>query len=306
MRSTRLAAAGTAVLAMATLGACGGSDALESDSGASSAAASDTIAVGSANFPENVLLANIYAGALEAKGVKVTKQLNIGSREVYIKALEDGSIDLIPEYSGNLLAYFDKATTATSPDEVLTQLKTKLPAALTVAEQSTAQDKDAVVVTKATADKYKLTSIADLAPVAKDLTLGGPPEWKTRATGVPGLKKIYDVEFGSFRELDAGGPLSINALKTGQVDAANIFTTDPNIAANNWVTLEDPKNLFLAGNVVPVVTKSKANATVTEALDGVSAKLTTENLTAMMKQVVLDKTDPETVAKQFLTENGLS
>jgi osmoprotectant transport system substrate-binding protein len=302
---TRLALVVTAATTLAlALSACGGSDALESGSD-SSPAASDTIAVGSANFPENVLLAEIYAGALEAKGVKVTKKLNIGAREVYLKALEDGSIDLIPEYNGYLLGYYDKNATASGPDEVLTALKAKLPATLTVADQATAEDTDAVVVTKETATKYNLTSIADLAPVASKLTLGGPPEWKTRATGVPGFKKVYGVTFGKFRSLDAGGTLSVNALKKGQVDAANIFTTDPNIAKNGWVALQDPKHLFLAANVVPVITKTKATPTVTAALNGVSAKLTTANLTEMMKRVVLDKEDPQTVAKDFLSSNGL-
>lgn len=294
------AAAVTVVLA---LSACGGSDALESgDSGEKAAA--DTIAIGSANFPENVLLANIYAGALEAKGVKVTKKLNIGAREVYLKALGDGSIDLIPEYNGYLLGYYDKNATATTPEEVLTQLKAKLPSTLTVLEQAAAEDTDGAVVTKATASKYGLKSIADLK--GKNLTLGGPPEWKTRATGVPGFKKVYGVTFKKFRTLDAGGTLSANALEKGQVDVANIFTTDPNIVSKGWVALEDPQHLFLAANVIPVITKTKASETVSGALNAVSAKLTTEQLLDMDKKVILDKDDPQTVAKDWLTTNGLA
>jgi osmoprotectant transport system substrate-binding protein len=306
MMRTRLAVMVTTATALAlALSACGGSDALDPADGGS-AAPSGSITVGSANFPESVLLAEIYAGALEGKGVEVTTRLNIGAREVYLEALEDGSIDLIPEYNGYLLGYYDPQATASGPDAVLAELKTKLPGTLAVLDQSTAQDTDAVVVTKATADRYKLTSIGDLAPVAGDLTLGGPPEWKTRATGVPGLAEKYGVTFESFRSLDAGGPLSINALTNGQVDAANIFTTDPNIAQNNWVVLQDPENLFLAANILPVITKAKVTPTVSDALNAVSAALTTENLTEMLKQVVLDKADPQTVATQFLTTNNLS
>jgi osmoprotectant transport system substrate-binding protein len=135
--------------------------------------------------------------------------------------------------------------------------------------------------------------------------LGGPPEWKTRATGVPGLKKVYGLTFKSFKSLDAGGPLSVTALKKGQVQAANIFSTDPNIAAEGWVVLQDPKNLFAAQNVLPLINKTKATATVTGALNAVSAKLTTPVLADLVKQVVADKKDPEAVAKTFLSTNGL-
>ena len=299
----------TALLATAALAltACGGSgsDPLAT-SGDSSPAASDTIVVGSANFQENQLLAEIYAGALTAKGVKVEKKLNIGSRETYIPGLEDGSIDLIPEYSGVLLQYFKKDATEVSSDDVFSALKTAVPAKLTVLDQSAAEDKDAVVVTSETAQKYNLKSIGDLAPVGSKIVLGGPSEWKTRPTGVPGLKSKYGITFKSFKALDAGGPLTINALKKGTIQAGNIFSTDPNIPANNWVQLEDPKNLFAAQNVLPLINKAKANSTVTAALNAVSSKLTTPVLADLVKQVVLDKKDPETVAKDFLTQNSLS
>jgi osmoprotectant transport system substrate-binding protein len=305
MNRTRLAAVAAVAISALALTACGGSDALSSGDTAS-AAPSDTIVIGSANFDENALLAEIYAQALSAKGVKVTTKLRIGAREVYLKALGDGSIDMIPEYNGYLLGYYDKSATASAPDEVLTALKAKLPATLTVADQAQAQDTDGVVVTKATADKYHLTSIADLKAVASKLTLGGPPEWKTRATGLPGLKSKYGVVFGKYRTLDAGGTLSENALKKGTVDAANIFTTDPNIAKNGWVVLQDPNALFLAANVIPVITKTKATPTVTAALNAVSAKLTTDILTQLDAKVIIDKQDPETVAKEWVTSQGLA
>jgi len=288
--------------------ACGGSDPTSTATGgggSKSAAPASTIVIGSANFQESVILANIYEEALKAKGVKVSTKLNIGSREAYISALKDGSIDLIPEYSGTLLQFLDKTATAESPDDVFAALPAAMPTGLTVLDKSAAEDKDAIVVSKATAAKYNLTSIADLAKVAGKLTFGGPPEIKTRPDGLPGFKKNYNVVFGSFKSLDAGGPLSENALKNGQVDGADIFTTDPLITKNGWVVLADPKNNFAAQNVLPLINKAKATATVTAALNAVSAKLTTQDLIDLLTKVVQDKQDPNAAAKEWLTSKGL-
>ena len=298
-------AAGAALLVLA---ACGSSSnpTTPAGNGGGSSAPTDTIVVGSANFQENVVLADIYAEALKAKGVKVSTKLNIGSRETYIPALKDGSIDLIPEYSGVLLAYFDKTSTAVSSTDVLAGLQKAVPAPLTVLDQSSAEDKDAIVVTKATADKYHLTSIADLAAVANKLTLGAPPEFQTRADGIPGLKKFYNVIFKTFRKLDAGGPLTENGLKNGQIDAGDIFTTDPLIAQNGWVVLQDPKNLYTAQNVLPLINSKKASDTVKSVLNAISAKLTTDDLVALNEKVQINKQDPDAVAKDWLSSAGLS
>ncbi len=305
MNRTRIVLAFTASAAMLAVAACGSSDPLAPGGSTTTSSSGGTIIVGSANFPENQLLAEIYAGALTAKGIKVEKKLNIGSRETYIPALQDGSIDLIPEYTGVLAQYFNKDAKATDSEGVYTELKAAVPPTLTILDKSAAEDKDAVVVTKETATTLSLKSIADLESKAKDLTLGGPPEWKTRPTGVPGLKKVYNLDFKTFRPLDAGGPLSVQALKNGQVDAANLFTTDPSIAANGFVVLDDPKNLFAAQNVVPLITKSKVNETVSAALNAISAKLDTATLGELVKEVVVDKKDAEGVAKDFLAKNGL-
>jgi osmoprotectant transport system substrate-binding protein len=299
-----------AAIALLSVAACGSDDSSSpfatSGSSSSSSGGGAGVIVGSADFPESVLLAEIYAGALKAKGVNVTKKLSIGSREAYIPALQDGSIDLIPEYTGVLAQYFNKEAKATDSEGVYNELKAALPENLTVLDKSAAEDKDSVAVTKATADKLGLKSIADLQGKSQDLVLGGPPEWKTRPTGVPGLKNVYNLEFKSFRPLDAGGPLSVQALKNGQVDAANIFTTDPSIPANNFVVLEDPKSLFAAQNVVPLATKAKVNPTVESALNAVSAKLDTKTLTDLLSQVVTDKKDADAVAQEFLKANGLA
>ncbi|KQU65541.1 glycine/betaine ABC transporter substrate-binding protein [Phycicoccus sp. Root101] len=292
-------------MATAACGNSGGDPLASTSSSSSGSAAAGGITVGSADFPESALLAEIYAGALEAKGVKVTKKLNIGAREAYIPALQDGSIDLIPEYTGVLRDYFKKGQTGTDADAVYTELKSSVPAALTVLDKSAAEDKDALVMKKSRADELGVKSIADLKGKSQDLTVGGPPEWKTRDTGIPGFKKIYGLEFKQFRPLDAGGPLTLQALKNGQIDAGDLFTTDPSIAENDLVALEDPKNMYAAQNVVPLITKSKSNPTVEGALNAVSAKLDTTTLAALLKEVVSDKKDPDAVAKEFLSKNGL-
>jgi osmoprotectant transport system substrate-binding protein len=178
----------TAALVGATvvaLSACGiGKDPLAAGGGGSSEGA---IVIGSADFPESQLIATIYAEALKANGIDVSEKFNIGSRELYIPALRDGSIDLIPEYSGALLQYLDSKTTATASDEVATELEAKLPAGLVALESSPAEDKDVLAVKQETADKYSLETVEDLVEHADELTLGGPPEWKTRENGVAGL-----------------------------------------------------------------------------------------------------------------------
>lgn len=282
-----------------TVSACGGGgDPLEEDGGPATGADGDALIIGSANFPENVLLAEIYAAALSDAGVTVQTNLNIGNREAYMAGLEDGSIDLIPEYTGNLTLYVNEAAEATESDAVYAELQESLPDHLTVLEMADAEDKDSVVVTRATAEEFDLVSIGDLAPHAPNMVLGGPPEWRDRFTGVPGLEELYGLEFSSFRPLDAGSTLTVQALVNGQIDAGNIFTTDPAIAENDFVVLEDPENLFAAQNVVPLISTDKVTPEIEEALNTVSAALTTENLTEMMVQV--QDTDPATVAREFV------
>lgn len=290
-----------ALAAALTLTACGGGDdpLAEEDSDADAGGGGgDGLIIGSANFPENVLLAEIYAAALSDAGVEVTTNLNIGNREAYMAGLEDGSIDLIPEYTGNLTLFLDEAAEATESAEVYAELQEALPETLTVLEMAEAEDKDSVVVTAETAQDLGLTTIADLAPHAPNLVLGGPPEWRDRFTGVPGLQEVYGLEFAEFKPLDAGSTLTVQALVNGQIDAGNIFSTDPAIAENEFVVLEDPENLFAAQNVVPLISTDAVTPEIEEALNAVSAGLTTENLTEMMVQV--QDTEPADVAREFV------
>lgn len=305
-RSTGLIA--LAASAALVLAGCGGSDdALDtgSDDGGGD---SSTIVVGSANFPENELLMQIYAQALEATGVTVETKPNIGAREVYLEAFNAGDIDLLPEYNGALLAYLSPdgvADDISSPEQVYDALQAVLPEGSETLTQSDAEDKDTLTVTQETADQYSLASIADLAPVAGDLTIGAGPEFKDRFQGIVGLTDTYGVTFKEFKALDAGGPLVKTALTDGDIQVANVFSTDPAIVENDWVVLDDPDNLFLAQNIVPLITSDVVTDDVTAALDAVSAALTTEELTNLLKRVQDDKDDPSVVAKDFLADNDL-
>ncbi len=291
-----------AALAAAALAltACGGDP---TEAGASD---SDTIVVGSADFTEAEIVAEIYAQALEAKDVKVEKKLRIGAREAYVPALEDGEIDLIPEYTGNLLLYFDKNATATESGAVEDALEGALPDKLEVLEPAPAEDKDSYNVTKELSDSEGITSIGDLAKL-DPVKVGANPEFETRPYGVPGLKKVYGVKNVEFTAIsDAGGPATIKALKDGDVDVANIYSTTPSIAANDLVTLEDPENLIAAQNLIPLINEDKASDTVTDTLDAVSEQLTTEDLIELNGRVDGDeKASAATVAKEWLQDKGL-
>jgi osmoprotectant transport system substrate-binding protein len=305
-RFTKITAAAAVVAAILPLSACGGDPASGGGSGSTS---SPAITIGSANFPENQLLAEMYAQALEAKKVKVTRKFNIGARELYLKALKQGSINMIPEYNGAFLAALSPNGTVpqgvTTTQQVNQALEKVLPSGTEITTSSPAEDKDTLTVTGATASKYNLKSIEDLKPVAGKLVVGGGPEFKTRYQGLVGLEKVYGLKFKSFKPLDPGGPLTKAALKKNQIQVANIFSTDSTIQTDKLVVLDDPKNLFLAQNITPVIAKSKVKGDVKSTLNKVSAALTTEDLTKYLAEVAVDKKSYAAVAKEFLDANNL-
>ncbi|MDR7085858.1 osmoprotectant transport system substrate-binding protein [Aeromicrobium panaciterrae] len=292
---------GAAVAALGlSLAACG-SDPTDGDK-----AASDSITIGSAAFPENEIIAEIYAQGLEAKGIKVTKKLNIGAREAYIPALKNGEIDLLPEYSGNLLSYLDPKATATSEEDIEDALDDALPDNLEVLDAAKAEDKDSLNVTPEFASENSVKTIADLKNV-KGLTLGANPEFKERAYGIPGLEKVYGITGIKFVPIgDGGGPKTLKSLLDGDIDVADIYSTTPSILANKLVTLEDPENLIAAQQVIPLINDDKATDTVEDVLDAISAQLTTADLLDLnSKNQGPDKTAPAVLAKEWLTAKGL-
>ena len=273
----------------------------------SGGSASGSVVVGSANFPESELLAEVYAIALQDKGVKATTKLNIGDREVYYPQVVKGAITIFPEYNGSLLEdEVDPTSTAKTTAAVDAALTAKLPSSLEILNPAPAQDSDSMTVTAATAAKYHLKSIADLKPYASGWVLGAPSEFKTRPDGIAGLKANYGLTFKSFDPLDESGPLTLAALTSGKVQVADVFTTTPQIITDHLVSLSDPKSNFAAQNVIPLVYKADSNATITTTLNAISAKLTTSALLQMDNAVITDKQNYSTVATAFLKTIGIS
>jgi len=263
------------------------------------------VTVGSAAFPENVLLADIYASALKAKGLKVSVRFNVGSREVLYQQVQQGSLTVLPEYDGALLAYLDSKTRAATTADINAALRAKLPARLEILDSSPAEDKNTLVVTAATAAQDKLASIADLAPYAPSMSIGGPPKFKERYQGLPGLKDKYGLTFKSFASLDTAGPITVKALAGSSVQVATLFTTDPNIASRGFKVLADPEQVFTAQNVTPLAYRGSMTPVATATLNAVSAKLDTAALAGMMTQIMNQKRDIDVVAGDWLKGAGL-
>jgi osmoprotectant transport system substrate-binding protein len=299
----RLALTAVAVGAALALSGCASGDPLDSGSsgGTGGSGGEDTIVVGSQAYYSNEIIAEIYAQALENGGLTVERQFQIGQRDAYLPALEDGEVDVFPEYTGNLLQFYDPKTTATKSDDVYAALQEALPKTLTVLDQSPATDQDSYNVTRAFADQYQVASIADLSKVDVPLVLGGPPELQERPYGPTGLKEKYglDVTF------NATGDTTVDALVAGTINVANVFSADPRISSQKLVTLEDPEGLFLASNVVPLVTADIADK-IADILNPVSAALTPEGLVELNVQSVDEKRSSKDVAADWLKENGLT
>ncbi|NUP48589.1 MAG: ABC transporter substrate-binding protein [Catenulispora sp.] len=263
------------------------------------------ITVGSANFPENVLLADIYASALSAKGLKVSTKFNVGSREVLYQQVQSGSISVLPEYNGALLGYLDAKSRAASTEEVNAELAARLPPPMEILDSSPAEDKNALVTSSATATKNHLESIADLAPYAASMTIGGPPEFKTRYQGLPGLKDKYGLTFKDFASLDTAGPITVKALVDDTVQVATLFTTDPNLVTHDFKVLTDPEQVFSAQNVTPLAYRASMTPVAVQTLNTVSAKLNTAALVDMMAKIQNEKKDIDVVADAWLKSVGL-
>lgn len=309
MTTSRLRSLPALLLALVlSLSACGADDPLaepEADE-AQTTEEPGAITVGSADFPEAVLLGNMAAQALEARGFEVETQLNLGSREIYFPAMQSGDIDVLLDYAGALLSFLTEGTDSTDVDEIMEELRAELEGEdIVVLDPSEAENRNSLVVTQETAEEYDLTTVSDLAPVAGELVMGGPPEYRERRIGLPGLDEVYGIEFAEFRDLDAGGPLTIAALEQGDIDVGALFTTQGIIEEQGWVVLEEDEPLIPAENIIPVVRTEVLTDEVAEVLEEIAAALTTEQLTELNRRMEVDREDPEAVAQDWLTEHGL-
>jgi osmoprotectant transport system substrate-binding protein len=310
-RSTVLGAACALIVLLTACGSGGDGDKGNNPGGgnvACTGGSGKSLTVGvSGAFTENVLVAEMYSQVLENCGYSISKKLDIGSREISDAALEKGDIDIKPEYLSSELAFVDPSAPASGdPAAVAAKLRPLLAdKGIALLDYSPAADQNVFVVTGDTASKYNLETVDDLASVAGQLTLGGPPECPKRPFCAIGLKKVYGVTFGDFKALDTGGPETVQALDAGAIDVGLLFSTNPIIQSKGWVVLKDDKHLQSADNIAPVVKQSSVDDTIKNALDKVSQALTTDELTQLISRVDVDREDASDVATSFLQDHNL-
>ncbi|HEX4219812.1 MAG TPA: ABC transporter substrate-binding protein [Acidimicrobiales bacterium] len=302
MSLKKLLLAGTAALLLSVL-------ALPAAS--SGAAAKPTIIIGSTNFEEQAIVSNLYGDVLQKAGYTVKVEPALGTRQVVVPALEKGQLDLEPDYAGTLLDYLNGGAVVAAGNNIATAvpaLKAKLATyGVTVLTPAPAVDTNVFAVTKATATHYHLTTLSSLKPVASKLTLGGPPECPQNAGCEKGLKSVYGLNFTSFKSLDEAGPLSVAALKNGEVQVVELFSSDGTVVSNHFVALTDNKHLEPADHIIPVIRTSANSAGVARALDALSAKLTTDQISKLNLLVTgPQKESPASVAQTWLKQQGLA
>jgi osmoprotectant transport system substrate-binding protein len=302
MRLNRTGAVGAVLAAVALVAtACGGSG-----GGTKSSTSKPAVTVGGANFSEATLLAYIYGDALKNDGFPVSFKTGIGPRETVQPALQSGQINFEPEYAGNLLAYFNPNAPAASAADTATQLTPYLAKHnLQAGQPSAAADADSVAVNSQTEAKYNLTSIAQLTAIGAQLTFGGPPECRTRTTCLLGLQSDYGIHFKSFKELDSAGPITVNALKNNDIQVGRLDSSDPNIDADHFTVLADPKHFQDSGNIIPEFANSIASPELIRVANQVSAALTTAELRQMDGQITNSQDSPQSVAQQFVSAHKL-
>ena len=301
-RLTALAA--LTVTSAFALTACGTDSSPLEDDATSDASGDETIVIGSQDYYSNEIIAETYAQALENAGYDVDRQFRIGQREAYLPEIEAGEIDLFPEYSGPVLQYWEPDTEARLPDDVYAALVDASPEGLNILDQSPATDQDSYVITHEFADEWGIENVEDLSKVTDPMTLGANSEAESRPNGPKGLEETYGIEVGFAPIEDSGGPLTVKALKDGDVQLAIIYTADPSIESNNLVSLEDTKGLFLSSNVVPLAS-DKVDDKAAEVINEVSAAMSPEDLVSLNNRSVTEQLPAADIAKDWLEEKGL-
>lgn len=291
------------MMGLVLLTGCASSDPLGTSAAGDAGPASKQLVIGSQQYYSNEIIAELFAQALESRGWTIERSYQIGQREVYLPELQAGRIDLMPEYVGNLLQYYDKQATAKTTGEITEALREKLPAGLMVLEPAEASDQDSYNVTRTTAEKYGLSSLADLSKVGA-VKVAGNSELTKRPYGPAGLKSAYDVDATVLPVEDSGGPLTVKALTDGKVQVADIYSADPSIKAKDLVTLDDPKNLVLPQNVVPVAS-SRVGADAASVISLVTYRLSTDELIELNRLSVEKQQSSAVIAKQWLAKQGI-
>ncbi|HIW45716.1 MAG TPA: ABC transporter substrate-binding protein [Candidatus Yaniella excrementigallinarum] len=263
--------------------------------------ASDSIVIGSQAYYSNEIIAEIYAQVLEDEGFEVEREFQIGQREVYMPELEDGELDLLPDYTGNLVQYYQDDADTGSPEEVHQQAQEAMPDELQVLDFAEATDQDSYTVTSETADKYDLESIGDLSDVGDSVSMAANSEFESRPYGPDGADDVYGVTVKVVGVEDSGGPLTVGALLDGDVEVADIYTSSPSIAEEDLVVLDDPEHLILPQNVVPVASAELDDKAV-DIVNDVQADLSLDELIQLNTRSVEDEASASDIASQWLED----
>jgi osmoprotectant transport system substrate-binding protein len=304
-----------ALFAALALGACGDDDDDDSAGGGDQQQQSSdqpgkgkpAVTLGTKDFTEEFVLGELYKQALEAKGYKVTLKKNIGSTEIIDKALTSNQIDGYPEYLGVSVAVVAGKDIVPKSDQETYDLAKEFyeGRGQVISQQTPFFDVDAIATTKDFADKNGLKTVADLKKL-DSFTVGARPEFKDRFQGLKGMISEYGLTNAQFKQLALG--IQYQALDSGDVDSANVFSTDAQLASGKYTVLEDPKGIFGYQHVAMVMNKDKNDALGPEffaTIDGVSKLLTNDAMISMNKAVAIDKQDEAEVAKKFLEANNL-
>ncbi|GAB4208256.1 MAG: glycine betaine ABC transporter substrate-binding protein [Roseiflexaceae bacterium] len=312
--ATAAATAAVAPTTAAPTAATGATAAPTAATGASPATgtgakAGEPIKIGSKDFTEAILVAELYAQVLEDNGFTVERKLNLGGTPIAHAALLSADIDLYPEYTSTGLLTILKQPALKDPNEILSAVKQGYEQQfnLTWLERSPFNDSQGLATTKEIAEKYSIKTYSDLAKKAGELRLGGPAEFAEREDGVKGLQAAYgDFQFAEFKQLGTGA-LRYDALQNGDIDVVVVATTDARIAADGLVVLEDDKSLYPIYNIAPVIRQDTlaANPKIAEALAKLAPLLTDPVITGLNAQVDIDGKEPTDVARTFLQESGI-
>jgi osmoprotectant transport system substrate-binding protein len=271
-------------------------------------AAAQTVKVGSKNFTEQYILAEMFAAALESAGVEVERKINLGGTLIAHRALTTGEIDVYPEYTGTALISVVKGEVSSDAQKVYEQVKDfyEQHFKVTWLKPAGINNGYAMIVRSETAEKFNLKTLSDLGKVAKELSIGAGPEFADRKDGLPGLKAVYGAEFKEFRQFAKLG-LRYDALAARQIDIANGFATDWQIADHKLVVLADDKNLFPPYYVAPVIRQETLarNPTIKDALNEVSALLDNDTMRRLNARVEQEREEPRSVARTFLRDKGI-